>query len=182
MQSDPVAEYLASTPEDSRPRRKMEKAVKRLRRVKTESLKQARADFAQAKKDLSAASEAFKRLVDNFGHAVADLSEKGRDPAHAAEDYDKAREDADGAEEKLGRTSKALRHALKDFAEALEDLKRVGKIAGQIAAAAQEAGHKGVTVELVRLAIKKAAAAPVKAKEPKEQVEAPVAEPEAAAA
>lgn len=178
MQPDPVAEYLASTPEDSRPRRKMEKAVKRLRRVKAESLKHARADFAQAKKDLSGAGEAFKRLVDNFSHAVADLSEKGRDPAHAAEDYDKAKEEASDAEEKLERISKALRHTLKDFAEAQDDLKRIGKIAGQIAADAQEAEHKSVTAELVRLAIKKAAAAPVKEKAP---AETPAAETEVAA-
>ncbi len=178
MPSDPVAEYLASTPEDSRPRRKMDKAVKRLRRVKTEYLKHARTDFNEAKKGLSEAGAAFKRIVDNFSHAVADLSEKGRDPAHAAEDYDKAKKDAAGAEEKLGRASKALRHALKDFSAAQDDLEKIGKIAGQIAADALEAGHKDVTADLVRVAIKKAAAAPAKEKAP---VETPAAEPETAA-
>ncbi|CAN5557079.1 hypothetical protein BH09VER1_BH09VER1_38280 [soil metagenome] len=179
MQPDPVAEYLASTPEDSRPRRKMEKAVKRLRRVKGETLKHARTDFNQSKKDLSEAGAGFKRLIESFGHAVADLSEKGRDPAHATEDYDKAKKEVDAAEEKLKRTSKALRHALKDFAEAQEDLERIAKIAGQIAAGAQEAGFKDLTAELVRLAIKKAAAAaPAQAKEP---AETSAAEPEATA-
>jgi Sec-independent protein translocase protein TatA len=119
-----VADYISSTEEDSRVRRKLGKAIKRFRQVKNQDFAHAENDFKHAKDDLAAATSSFEHLVHDFSHAIDDFSEGGGDPAHALEDHDHAEADFDAAEEKLQHAIKDFRHAVKDFSQALKDLEQ----------------------------------------------------------
>jgi ribosome recycling factor len=83
MNTTIVADYINSTEEDSRVRRKLGKAIKRFRQVKNQNFAHAENDFKHAKDDLAAATSSFEHLVHDFSHAIDDFSESGRDPAHA---------------------------------------------------------------------------------------------------
>jgi hypothetical protein len=157
MKSTIVADYINSTEEGSRVRRKVAKAIKRFRQVKSQDLAHAEGDLKHAKDDLAAATSSFEHLVQDFVHAIDDFSESGRDPAHGREDHDHAQEDFDAAEEKLQHALKDFRHALKDFSQAWKDLEQIEEMAEQIAESANEAGNKEITAELVRIYVKEQA-------------------------
>lgn len=86
MQTTIVTDYINSTKEDSRLRRKLGKAIKRFRQVENKDLAHAENDLKHAKDDLAAAFSSFEHLIHDFRHAIDDFSESGRDPAHARED------------------------------------------------------------------------------------------------
>lgn len=151
MNTSPVAEYIQSTAEDSKVRRKLAKAIKRLRHIRDEDLSHAQEDLEHAKKDLGEALAAFEHLMEDFRHAIADVADAGRDVAHAREDHNHAEEDFEKGEEILLHAVKDFRHALKDFSHALKDLEQIDDIAELIAETAAAAGKPEITAELVRL-------------------------------
>jgi Sec-independent protein translocase protein TatA len=174
MQVSLVADYLNSTPEDSRVRRKVAKAIKRFRHLTSEDLAHARRDLQHAKEDLASVAEAFEHLLADFEHAIGDFTESGRDPGHAREDHTHAEAGYDAAEEKLHHAGKDFAHALKDFGHAIKDLEQIEDIAEFVAEAATESGQAGFTAELVRIYIREEA---LKDPQPKEAAESvPAAE------
>jgi hypothetical protein len=70
MKTSIVADYINSTEEGSRVRRKSAKAIKRFRLLVKEDLAQAQNDLKQAKDDLEAGTSSFKHLVDHFIDAI----------------------------------------------------------------------------------------------------------------
>jgi esterase/lipase len=73
MKTTIVADYINSTEEDSRVRRKLAKASKRLRQVKNEDFAHAENDLKHAQDDLAEVVSAFKHLIKDFEHAIDDL-------------------------------------------------------------------------------------------------------------
>ena len=149
-----VAQFIDSTPEDSRIRRKVAKAAKRLRNLKSKKFRQAETSFSEAKSLLADTSLAFENLLGDFSRAITNFGNPAPDSPQPPEDADHTEVEHEKAEDKLAQALKIYRRTMKDFSRAREILEQVEETAEEILESMQSANFSDISIVSVRLYLK----------------------------